>query len=701
MAGTGTPDRMSGSAPVRAAGCTARCERGASSSGAIAIEHRHARHYTERDSRIIEGLGDVLALTVDNARSFGRLRTLAAEEERSRIARDLHDRLGQWLSYISFELERIITSSEESSEELDRLYSDVQTAIDELRETLRQLRSGVTADRSLAVVAEELVGRFNQRGETVAYLQVTAPDQRLPVRVENELLRVLQEGLSNVAKHARADTVEVTWDVGDGEGTLTIRDDGRGFDAAKGVRDSAYGLVGMRERADMIGARLSIESNPGLGTTVTVVAGRSGHGPMEARWADGGRLDMTPERGGLDEHDDHEDHDEDRRRRHRGRDGSRGAALACEVADRQPERGDGRMTYRILLADDHRILRESVRRSFESAGEEIVGEAGDGEEACELARELQPDVIVMDLTMPVLDGIGATKRIREELPATKVVVLTMHDDVEATRRALEAGAVGFLTKGSSFAVVLDTVRKAAAGETGLTPELADSMLQVATPRPGRRATPATSRSCPIGRWRSCRRSPTARRRSRSPASWASRRRPCTTTSTPSTASSTPRASPTRCCPRCASASSTSTPPALQRADPRGRSRSAAGFARLYALTGIVATDERSHPRDRAGRSCQPLVPPKHHPDTGTSRRSCANVICDRAAHLPRRSDHLVPPHPPRARRRPSGRRRRTGRLGRVAGRRPAAAPAPTGAGAGGGHAPPTASPLTAPQGSRR
>ena len=138
------------------------------------------------------------------------------------------------------------------------------------------------------------------------------------------------------------------------------------------------------------------------------------------------------------------------------------------------------MTYRILLADDHRILRESVRRSFESAGEEVVGEAGDGEEACELARELHPDVIVMDLSMPVLDGIGATKRIREELPATKVVVLTMHDDVEATRRALEAGAVGYLSKGSSFALVLDTVRKAAAGETGLTPELAGSMLQVAS-----------------------------------------------------------------------------------------------------------------------------------------------------------------------------------------------------------------------------
>jgi DNA-binding NarL/FixJ family response regulator len=138
------------------------------------------------------------------------------------------------------------------------------------------------------------------------------------------------------------------------------------------------------------------------------------------------------------------------------------------------------MTYRILLADDHTVLRDSIRRSFEAAGEEVVGEAANGEEAVELALRLRPDVIVMDLTMPVLDGIGATRRIRQELTDAKIVVLTMHDDVDATRRALESGAVGFLTKGSSFAVVLDTVRKAAAGETGMTPELAGSMLEVAT-----------------------------------------------------------------------------------------------------------------------------------------------------------------------------------------------------------------------------
>jgi DNA-binding NarL/FixJ family response regulator len=146
------------------------------------------------------------------------------------------------------------------------------------------------------------------------------------------------------------------------------------------------------------------------------------------------------------------------------------------------------MPYRILLADDHTVLRDSIRRSFEAAGEQVVGEAANGEEALELALDLRPDVVVMDLTMPVLDGIGATKRIRQEAPETKVVVLTMHDDVDATRRALDAGAVGFLTKGSSFAAVLDTVRKAAAGETGLTPELAGTMLRVASAaRPGGQA----------------------------------------------------------------------------------------------------------------------------------------------------------------------------------------------------------------------
>jgi DNA-binding NarL/FixJ family response regulator len=133
----------------------------------------------------------------------------------------------------------------------------------------------------------------------------------------------------------------------------------------------------------------------------------------------------------------------------------------------------------IVLADDHQILRESVRKSFESAGESVVGEASNGEDAIRLADQLRPDVVLMDISMPVLDGVTATRRITETVPGTKVVVLTMHDDIERTRQALEAGAVGYLSKGCSFADVLETVRAAAAGETGLSPALASSMLSVA------------------------------------------------------------------------------------------------------------------------------------------------------------------------------------------------------------------------------
>lgn len=137
------------------------------------------------------------------------------------------------------------------------------------------------------------------------------------------------------------------------------------------------------------------------------------------------------------------------------------------------------MPIRILLADDHQILREGIRRGFEAAGHEIVGEAANGAEAVEMALELHPEIVLMDLSMPVMDGVTATEKITEQLPDTQVVVLTMHDDVNRTRQALDAGANGYLSKGSSFSEVLATVEAVADGETGLSPELAMSMLRAA------------------------------------------------------------------------------------------------------------------------------------------------------------------------------------------------------------------------------
>jgi DNA-binding NarL/FixJ family response regulator len=134
---------------------------------------------------------------------------------------------------------------------------------------------------------------------------------------------------------------------------------------------------------------------------------------------------------------------------------------------------------RVLLVDDHQILREGIRRGLENAGEEVVGEADNGEQAIELVRSTSPDVVIMDLSMPVLDGVSATRRISEEFPEVKVVVLTMHDDPPRTRAALEAGAIAYLSKGTSFADVLDTLRRVMAGEEVLSPHLAASMLEAA------------------------------------------------------------------------------------------------------------------------------------------------------------------------------------------------------------------------------
>ena len=135
------------------------------------------------------------------------------------------------------------------------------------------------------------------------------------------------------------------------------------------------------------------------------------------------------------------------------------------------------MTNRLLLVDDHQLLRQGLRRAVEEAGFDVVGEAGDGQEAVRLALALRPDLVLMDVSMPVLDGIEATRQLRMAAPETRVVVLTMHGEEEVVDRALRAGAVGYLVKDCSLQQVAATLRSAAAGDTDLSPDLARSMLE--------------------------------------------------------------------------------------------------------------------------------------------------------------------------------------------------------------------------------
>jgi DNA-binding NarL/FixJ family response regulator len=129
-----------------------------------------------------------------------------------------------------------------------------------------------------------------------------------------------------------------------------------------------------------------------------------------------------------------------------------------------------------MLADDHRMLREGLRRSMTDQGFDVVGEARDGDEAIRLAEELQPEVILMDVTMPEVDGVEATRQIRQQQPEVRIVMLTMHADQEVLAAAIRAGASGYLVKDCSTEEIASAVRMAASGETALSPQLAASML---------------------------------------------------------------------------------------------------------------------------------------------------------------------------------------------------------------------------------
>jgi two-component system, NarL family, response regulator DegU len=137
---------------------------------------------------------------------------------------------------------------------------------------------------------------------------------------------------------------------------------------------------------------------------------------------------------------------------------------------------EGLVSIRLLLADDHRMLREGLRRSMTEEGFDVVGEARDGEEAVQLAGELAPDVVLMDVTMPELSGVEACQQVRDAAPGVKVVMLTMHADQEVLASAIRAGAVGYLVKDCSTDEIASAVRMAVSGETVLSPQLAASML---------------------------------------------------------------------------------------------------------------------------------------------------------------------------------------------------------------------------------
>jgi CheY-like chemotaxis protein len=227
------------------------------------------------------------------------------------------------------------------------------------------------------------------------------------------LYQCVRELLFNVLKHAGTEHAAVTMkDYGQGKLQITVHDNGLGCDPAAVMESSGnkFGLFSIRERMEAIDGWMDLRSRPGSGTTVTlgVTVGESktAHEHPQRQIAESS------------------------------------AASARVTALPQPT------VIRVLLVDDHAMVRQGLRSILDGYPNlHIIAEAGDGEEAITLARLLKPDVVVMDVNMPRLDGIEATRRIREELPETLVVGLSVNEHVVKSMKA--AGATAFLTKESA------------------------------------------------------------------------------------------------------------------------------------------------------------------------------------------------------------------------------------------------------------
>jgi len=247
-------------APLRARGALV---------GLIAVEQHEPGFYGRRDLRLLDGLMEPAALAIDNARWFARLRTIGADEERVRIARDMHDSVGQSLAFVAFKLDRLAAMAGEPSlrAELDGLRTEVRGVLTEVRDTLCDLRTDVTDNRGLVETLEEFLDRVRERVDFEVSFTYQASG-RLPLVQEREIWRVAHEAVANVEHHARPRHLRVRWESDGRTGRLTVADDGRGFQPGKVVGPGSYGIQGMRERANAIGAQLEIDSEPFVGTAV-------------------------------------------------------------------------------------------------------------------------------------------------------------------------------------------------------------------------------------------------------------------------------------------------------------------------------------------------------------------------------------------------------------------------------------------------
>jgi signal transduction histidine kinase len=242
--------------------------------GMLVVESFTEDGFSAADVSNVESVGHRAALALDNARWFTLLRRVGADEERTRIARDLHDRVGQSLAFVGFELDRIGRAAVGQPVEGDlvRLRDEVRGVVAEVRDTLYDLRTDVSERQDLVSTLATFLDRVSERTGIRIDLD-QEQTSRLPLRQERELWRIAQEAVANACRHAAPRAIWVRWYCDGTRALLEVRDDGRGMPSPDAMRPDAYGLRGMRERAAAIGGRLAITGAEGGGTLVRCEVG--------------------------------------------------------------------------------------------------------------------------------------------------------------------------------------------------------------------------------------------------------------------------------------------------------------------------------------------------------------------------------------------------------------------------------------------
>jgi signal transduction histidine kinase len=246
--------------------------------GELSVAVAESREFSEEELNLLRGLADLAAIAVQKSRLLEGERQFAVLEERARLARELHDSLAQVLGYLNLRSEtalRKLSANDipNTEAELREMSAIAKEAYADVREAILGLRETVTSTRGFIDVLRDYLQKFSRQAGVAVLLETNGDDAvGLSPEAEVQLMRVIQEALTNVRKHAQADRARVSIGRNGGEAAIVVEDNGHGFDSALLLQPDAttFGLRTMQERVERVGGRFAVDSSPDEGTSVRI-----------------------------------------------------------------------------------------------------------------------------------------------------------------------------------------------------------------------------------------------------------------------------------------------------------------------------------------------------------------------------------------------------------------------------------------------